>query len=48
MMCINKFLFFFRKYKEKIFEAFRTFEINGGDDAYKEIKKKIPTYITSL
>lgn len=26
-------------------ETLRNLEMNGGSDAYKEIKKKIPTYI---
>jgi hypothetical protein len=36
------------KFKEKIFDLLRTLEVNGGENALKEIKKKIPTYVTSL
>jgi hypothetical protein len=36
------------KFKEKIFDLLRMLEVNGGEEALKEIKKKIPTYVTSL
>jgi hypothetical protein len=36
------------KFKEKIFDVLRTLEINGGEEALKEIKKKIPTYVATI
>ena len=36
------------KYKERVFDLLRVFEINGGNDALIEIKSKIPTYMSSL
>ena len=36
------------KYKERVFDLLRIFEINGGHDALKEIKNKIPTYMSNL
>ena len=39
---------FLRKFKEKVFDVLRIFESNGGDEAIKEIKKKIPTYVSSI
>ena len=54
---LNKYLHFFlldinkrsfqMHYKERVFEVLRTLEQNGGPEASKEIKKRIPTY-TSL
>lgn len=32
------------KYKERVFNLLRDFEDNGGEEAYKIIKNKIPTY----
>jgi len=32
------------KFKERVFDVLRTIETNGGPDAYKAIKKVIPTY----
>ncbi len=40
--------FICRKFKDKVFDVLRVLEMNGGDDALKEIKKKIPTYVTSI
>ena len=36
------------KYKERVFDLMRTLEQNGGEDALKEIKKKIPTYMSTV
>jgi len=36
------------KYKERVFELMRTLEMNGGQEALKEIKKKVPTYMSSF
>ena len=36
------------KYKERVFDIMRTLELNGGPEAYKEIKKKVPTYMSSV
>ena len=36
------------KYKERVFDLMRTLEQNGGPDALKEIKKKIPTYMSTV
>ena len=51
---LNKYLHFFlldinkrsfqMHYKERVFEVLRTLEQNGGIEASKEIKKRIPTY----
>jgi len=38
---------FNNKFKEKCYDVLRNLEINGGEEALKEIKKKIPTYVTS-
>ena len=34
------------KYKERVFDLMRLFEENGGEEALKEIKKKVPTYMS--
>ena len=54
---LNKYVHFFLqninkksfnpKYKDRVFEVLKVLEENGGNEIYKEIKKKIPTY-TSL
>ena len=36
------------KYKERVFDLMRTLEQNGGPDALKEIKKIVPTYISTV
>jgi hypothetical protein len=36
------------KYKERVFDLLRTLESNGGQDALVEIKKKVPTYMSSV
>ena len=36
------------KYKERVFDLMRTLEMNGGPEALKEIKKKVPTYMSSF
>ena len=36
------------KYKERVFDLMRTLESNGGPDALVEIKKKVPTYMSSV
>jgi hypothetical protein len=36
------------KYKEKVFDLLRVLEMNGGDEALKVIKKKIPTYMSTV
>ena len=36
------------KYKERVFDLLRTLESNGGPEALAEIKKKIPTYMSSV
>ena len=36
------------KYKEKVFDLLRVLELNGGEEALKVIKKKIPTYMSSI
>jgi len=36
------------KYKERVFDLMRTLESNGGQDALVEIKKKVPTYMSSV
>ena len=36
------------KYKERVFDLLRTLETNGGPDALAEIKKKVPTYMSSV
>ena len=36
------------KYKEKVFDLLRVLETNGGDEALKIIKLKIPTYISTV
>ena len=36
------------KYKEKVFNLLRVLETNGGDEALKIIKLKIPTYISTV
>ena len=36
------------KYKERVFDLLRTLEANGGPDALAEIKKKVPTYMSSI
>ena len=36
------------KYKERVFDLMRTLEQNGGPDALKEIKKKVPTYMSTV
>lgn len=33
------------QYKERIVDLLRTFEVNGGKESFKIIKKKIPTYL---
>ena len=36
------------KYKERVFDLMRILEQNGGPDALKEIKKKVPTYMSTV
>ena len=36
------------KYKERVFDLMRTLEQNGGPEALAEIKKKVPTYMSSV
>ena len=36
------------KYKERVFDLMRTLEANGGEEALIEIKKKVPTYMSSV
>ena len=36
------------KYKERVFDLMRTLEQNGGPEALKEIKKKVPTYMSTV
>ena len=36
------------KYKERVFDLMRTLESNGGPEALVEIKKKVPTYMSSV
>ena len=36
------------KYKERVFDLMRILEQNGGPEALKEIKKKVPTYMSSV
>ena len=36
------------KYKERVFDLLRTLESNGGPEALAEIKKKVPTYMSSV
>ena len=36
------------KYKERVFDLMRTLEQNGGEEALKEIKKKVPTYMSTI
>ena len=36
------------KYKERVFDLMRTLESNGGPEALAEIKKKVPTYMSSV
>lgn len=36
------------KYKEQVFDLLRVFESNGGEEALKIIKMKIPTYISTI
>lgn len=36
------------KYKERVFDLLRVLEMNGGDEALKVIKMKIPTYISTV
>jgi hypothetical protein len=36
------------KYKERVFDLMRVLEQNGGPDALKEIKKKVPTYMSTV
>ena len=36
------------KYKERVFDLMRTLESNGGQEALVEIKKKVPTYMSSV
>lgn len=36
------------KYKERVFDLMRTLEQNGGQEALKEIKKKVPTYMSTV
>lgn len=36
------------KYKERVFDLMRVLETNGGEEALKEIKKKIPTYMSTV
>lgn len=38
------FIFMIRKFKEVVLDCLRVLDKNGGDQALKEIKKKIPTY----
>ena len=55
---LNPFLHFFLqminkrsfniKYKERVFDLLRILEMNGGEEALKVIKKKIPTYMSSV
>ena len=55
---LNPFLHFFLqsinkrsfnlKYKERVFDLMRTLEERGGPDALKEIKKKVPTYMSTV
>jgi hypothetical protein len=39
---------FYLKYKERVFDLMRTLESNGGPEALVEIKKKVPTYMSSV
>lgn len=34
-------------FKEKVFDVLRIIEVNGNNEAYKSIKKVIPTYISA-
>ena len=36
------------KYKERVFDLMRILETNGGPEALAEIKKKVPTYMSSV
>ena len=36
------------KYKERVFDLMRILEQNGGPEALKEIKKKVPTYMSTV
>ena len=36
------------KYKERVFDLMRTLEQNGGEEALIEIKKKVPTYMSTV
>jgi hypothetical protein len=36
------------KFKENVFETLRVLETNGGEEALKLVKKKIPTYVSSI
>ena len=36
------------KYKERVFDLLRVIEMNGGPEATKDIKLKIPTYMSSF
>ena len=36
------------KYKERVFDLMRILEKNGGPEALKEIKKKVPTYMSTV
>ena len=36
------------KYKERVFDLLRVLELNGGDEALRIIKTKIPTYISTV
>ena len=36
------------KYKERVFDLMRVLETNGGEEALKEIKKKVPTYMSTV
>lgn len=36
------------KYKERVFDIMRILEMNGGEEAFREIKKKVPTYMSTV
>ena len=48
--CINSWFIYWSyiKYKERVFDLLRILEMNGGEEALKVIKKKIPTYMSSV